>query len=75
LLIARSGDSPTYLAKVHFIEDYLIGVGDTPEPCDEGKRRHYCYRNLVVPFWLLLARLVGLRFLEEVGGLLGDKLC
>lgn len=60
---------------MHFIEDNLIGVRDAPESCDERKRGDDCDCNLVIPFWLLLTRLVGLGLLEEIGGLFRDDLC
>lgn len=39
----------TYLAKVDFVKDDLVGMADAPEPGDEGQSGHYSKRNLVLP--------------------------
>lgn len=56
-------------------------MSDAPEACDEGEDRHDGNGELVVPLAALLRCLVRLdlvhdrlRFLDNIGGLLGDLL-
>jgi hypothetical protein len=64
----------TYLAKVHFVEDDLVRMPDTPEPGYEGKHCDDRDGKLVVPLRGCLLGLEWLRFLDDIGNFLGDLL-
>lgn len=64
----------SYLAKVHLIKDYLVGMPDTPEPGYEGEDCDDRDGNLVIPFGALFLWLIWLDPLESSGSLLGDLL-
>jgi hypothetical protein len=62
----------SYLAKVHLIEDHLVGMADSPEARDECQDRDHSQSKLVVPFSLYgLLRCT----LELADRIVGDVWC
>jgi len=39
-----------YLAKMNLVEDDLIGMADSPEPCDKRQNRDYDQSEPIIPF-------------------------
>ena len=57
----------SYLSKMYFIEDNLIRMSNTPEPCDESQCCDYSESHLVVPFRSDARRDLCLEFWYEIG--------
>jgi len=65
----------SYLAKVHLIEDHLVGMADSPEARDERQYRDHAQSELVVPFSLYSLLRCALELGDRIVGDVGCLCC